>query len=359
MTGPNSGIPDKRGALLLAAQRNTATASADIPNSDKITLSAGAENYLSGFRVELSEALRNITPMTPQMLGASLPDKFREIFRVFSESAAAGKVTEYLPLYYGTADHGEVDPYLDNVDYFPEITGAYEKEYIKLNDRYEAGEIDEEQYENSLNAINSLYDDFVEQADMSAILKPAGIEHPLFAMRGAFNADYKQAFLNARAYIGQNGSLDGITDEILSEGMTATSASAIRDMFSDEGKLLLYDTAAVADGCNRQEANDRLRALWRSLTGDEETGEEAETQEQKWEELKERLNATFEGMETAASQGKVSAAFRFMIDTALNWLNNRYFGKAGDIGDVAAKSSFLMYYRQMSGLTDSGSGGAN
>jgi hypothetical protein len=348
MTGPNSGIPDKRGALLLAAQRSSGTATQNVPNSDKINLSAGAENYLSGFRVELSEALRNITPMTQQMLSTALPNKFQEIFRVFSEAAATGTVKEYMPLYYGTADHGEVDPYLDNVDYFSEITGAYEKEYVKLNEQYKAGEIDKDQYERSMGAINALYDNFVGQADLSAVLKPAGIEHPLYAMRGALNADYKQAFLNARAYIEQNGSLDGITDDVLNEGMTATSASAIRNMFSDEGKLLLYDTAELVDESERQEANDRLSALLRSLTGAGETEEEDEEQGQKWDELKERLDATLKSLETAVSQRKVQAAFKFLIDTTLNWINRNYFGTSEDI---AAKGSFLSYYKQMAGLS--------
>jgi hypothetical protein len=345
MTGSNSGIPDKRGALLLAAQRNAPGVSQDTPNTDKIHLSDGAQNYLSGFRTELTDALRNaMQPLTSQMLGAALPSKFQEIFRVFSETATTGSVTERLPLYYGVADHGETDPYLDNVDYFPEIVQAYETEYKKLSAMRESGEIDEKQYESSMNAINALFDDFVNQADMSAILNPAGIEHPLFAMRGAYNADYKQAFENARAYIEQNGSLDGITDDVLSGGMTTTNFGTIRDMFSEEGKLLLYDTAALVGECERREDNKRLGALVARLgIGKSETETEDAEQEDDLEALKQRLHETLESLKSSVSESKIGEALKFLLDATLNWANFNFFGEA----DASEKTSFWEYYKKI------------
>jgi hypothetical protein len=344
MTGPNSGIPDKRGALLLAAQRNASgTAFQNIANTDKIHFSTGAQNYLSGFRMELTEALRNtLQPMTPQMLGAVLPNKFQEIFRRFSETATAGSVTERLPLYYGVADHGEADPYLDNVDYFPEIVQAYETEYKKLSVMRESGEIDEKQYESSMNAINALFDDFVNQADMSAILNPAGIAHPLFAMRGAYNADYKQAFENARAYIEQNGSLDGITDDILSKDMTTTDYGAIRDMFSEEGKLLLYDSAALVDECERQEANASLGALLARL-GIGETKDETETDAQEDDELetlKDRLYKNSESLRASVAESKIGETLKFLLNASLDWANLRFLGNSDQ------KSPFWDYLKE-------------
>jgi hypothetical protein len=341
MTGPNSGIPDKRGALLLAAQRDTSAGlSQNTPNTDKIHLSNGAQNYLSGFRMELSEALTQ--PMTPQMLGATLSSKFQEIFRVFSETATTGSVTERLPLYYGVADHGEVDPYLDNVDYFPEIVGAYETEYKKLSEMRESGEIDEKQYEASMNAINALFDDFVNQADMSAILNPAGTAHPLFAMRGAYNADYKQAFENARAYIEQNGSLDGITDDILSGDMTTTDFGTIRDMFSDEGKLLLYDTAALVGECERQEDNKRLGALLTRLgIGEAKVETEDGERERESEESAQELKEALERLKSSLSESKIGEMLKLILRTTLDWTNLNFFGDADE------KVSFWDYCKKI------------
>jgi hypothetical protein len=344
MTGSNSGIADKRGALLIAAQRSVSGASQTDSNTDKIHLSKGAQNYLGGFRAGLSEALRNMTPLTPQMLGVALPSKLQEIFKAFSETATVGKVTEYVPLYYGVTDHGTVDPYLDNVDYFPEVVKAYEAEYVKLNEMHESGQLDEAQYKSSLEAVNDLFDDFVDQVDMSAVLTPGGIEHPLFAMRHEYNADYKQAFLNARTYIEKNGSLTGITDEVLSEGMSAINASTIRDMFSDEGKLLLYDTAVLADECERQEASEKLDMLYKRLTG-APVEENAETQksEQESEELKSLLNKNLEALRTAVSESNVEEALKFALETTLGWIGRNYFGMAD------GKVSFSTYYKQMLG----------
>jgi hypothetical protein len=174
-------------------------------------------------------------------------------------------------------------------------------------------------------------------------MNPAGIAHPLFAVRGAYNADYKQAFENARAYIEQNGSLDGITDDILSKGMTATDFGTVRDMFGEEGKLLLYDTAALVGESERLDDNRRLGALVARLgiSGDE-TGTGGAGQEQESEELKRSLQEALERLKSSVSESKIGEALKLILETTLDWTNLNYFEDSNE------KTSFWDYFNKIS-----------
>ena len=237
-----NGVADFRGVLLVSSEKSN---TAEVPDTDKVHFSPEAEAYLSGFRMELSDAINQgrLTPFPEDFkLNIGVSSIFEDIFRVFEKASLSGDATEYLLLYH-ISEQGLTDFRFDYVDYFPEITRAYETEYIKLNEKLISGTIGQNEYDKSLSAINLLYDDFIRQADMSAIFRPNGMEHPLNLLKEQYNTDYKQAFHNARNYIIENGSLEGVTGEMLSYGFTTTSFNVIQEMFSDEGKLLLFDSA--------------------------------------------------------------------------------------------------------------------